>query len=238
MAKKKNASDARGMNSQGKTVTYKGKKVDFSQPSKQKPTEAVTAPGQKATGLAKSTKKDRFKLTGQTPVKKGDTAFGGSGGPLGSQGFLKTTPGRVASAALVVTASPASGQVTRGVAKKLGARAFQKTGGAAYKAGMQNIAGATGAGGRVSQTFTPFGPTLRSTVIGTAKQQSARMGNLAKGIENTAIRAGNIRRGEVVSGVMKAGQVAGRAGRATAGLAVAGSVAKKVRGGKGTSKKK
>ena len=40
------------MNSQGKTVTYKGKKVDFSQPSKQKRTEAITAKGQKATGVS------------------------------------------------------------------------------------------------------------------------------------------------------------------------------------------
>lgn len=115
MAKKKNSSnDTRGMNSKGQTVTYKGQKVKFPSAVSAPRTEAITAKGQKATGLAKSTKKDRFKLTGQTPVKKGDTAFGGSGGPLGSQGFLKTTPKRVAGAAAVVAGGAAASTVKLG----------------------------------------------------------------------------------------------------------------------------
>lgn len=232
MAKKKNSSDTRGMNSQGKTVTYKGVKVDFSQPSKQKRTEAIIAPGQKATGVS-----------GRNPniaaVGKGIKAQQRSQRTLNA---LEKVAGAVTEGALMAGAGGAIGAVgkraTVSVAKKLGVKAFEKTGGAAYAAGMQNIAGATGAGGKVSRTMTPFGPSLRSTRIGTEAQQAARMGNLAKGIENTATRAGRMAQTDKIVSSVKTGRKLTQAG-SIAGTVTAGVVGRKAsRGGKGTSKKK
>ena len=54
-------SDTRGMNKKGQTVTFKGQKINFPAQSNVKPTEAITAKGQKATGLAKSDNANRFK---------------------------------------------------------------------------------------------------------------------------------------------------------------------------------
>ena len=51
-----------------------------------KPTAAITKPGQKATGLAKSTVKDRFASTAKTPVRGNISGLSmrGSGTPLGT----------------------------------------------------------------------------------------------------------------------------------------------------------
>lgn len=191
MAKKN--SDTRGMNKKGQTVSFGGKKVVFPAQSNVKPTEAVTAKGQKATGLAKSDSK-RFKpeLSKNIPTsQRGINAL--------------SSAGRFAAESVVLGAAGKGISVAgKALGKTLGKRAFQKTGGAAYQAGMERLAGASGAGGRVSKTQTPFGPTLRSTKIGSAAEQSARMGNLAVGVEKQAIRAGEIARSETTKSVAKA----------------------------------
>lgn len=220
------------MNSQGKTVTYKGKKVDFSQPSKQKRTEAITAKGQKATGVS-----------GKNPniaaVGKGIKAQQRSQRTLNA---LEKAAGAVTQGAFIVGGGGAVAATGKRaivpIAKKIGGRAFDRTASATYTALSRNIAGATGKGGKVSRTMTPFGPTLRSTSIGTEAQQAARIGNLEKGIFKSAVRAGRVAQTRAVVDTVKAGNKAVKAVQGATGVVAGLSTAKKVRGGKGTSKKK
>ena len=187
-------SDARGMNKKGQTVSYGGKKVSFPAKSNVKPTEAITAKGQKATGLGKSDNAKRFKpeLSKNIPTSQRGVNALSAAGRFAAESVALGGAGKGISVA------------GKALGKTLGKRAFEKTGGAAYQAGMERLAGASGMGGRVSRTQTPFGPTLRSTKIGSAAEQSARMGNLAIGAEKQAIRAGQIARTETMKSVAKA----------------------------------
>ena len=231
--KKKSTTGSGSKNNQKKSVTYKGKKVDFSQPSKLKPTEAITAKGQKATGISGKNPNITAVRAGINKQKRDQRTLNA----------LEKTARIVTEGALMAGTGGAAGAIgkraTVSIAKKLGMKAFEKTGGMAYSAGMRNLAGATGAGGKVSRTMTPFGPTLRSTRIGTGAQQSARMGNLAKGVENTATRAGKMAQTDKIISSVKTGRKLTQAGSVlgTVGAGVAGRKAGS-RGGKGTSKKK
>ena len=167
-----------------------------------KPTEAIVAPGQKAKGLGKSTKDNRFESNAKTPVKQAGKGFAGSGGTTAS-GFKNITKGDVANALLAVTALPGSGQVKAAVAKTVG----KKITSIGEKVLLGPLAKATGAGGKVSKTMTPFGPTLRSTNIGSAAQKAARMGGLAKAEGNKAASIGAETGAAVLRGMNKAGKV-------------------------------
>jgi len=182
-----------------------------------KPTAAITKPGQKATGLAKSSTPNRFASTAKTPVKKATSGFAGSGSSLGSSlGVSKITKGNVANAALAATFLPGSGQV----AKYLGAKAGTRVTEAAFKASTKGF-GASGAGGKVKNVMTPFGKTLGSTSIGSPGQQAARMNNLEYAKIKEAVSAGSDIGKQVIRGVNQAGKVV----RATT---VAGVVGKNV----------
>ena len=167
-----------------------------------KPTAAITKPGQKATGLAKSTVKDRFASTAKTPVKKATSGFAGSATPLGaSMGANPLNKGQIANAALTATLLPGSGQVRN----YLGAKAGGKVAEAAFKASTKGF-GASGAGGKIKDVTTPFGKTIASTGIGSSAQQSARMGNLETAKIKEAVRAGSDIGNQVIRGVNKAGK--------------------------------
>lgn len=192
MATRDSGKNVRGMNTKGKTV-----KLPPLKPAG-KPTEAITAKGQKATGLGKSTKDNRFASTAKTPVKDASKGFAGSGSPLGTSIKLSqpTKASNVVNAALAVTALPGSGQVRSAVAKVLGRKAGTIGGkvataaeNAAWRSASKGLS-ASGAGGKVSKTFTPFGQTLRSTVIGTEKQQAARMAGLTSRAANITTAVG------------------------------------------------
>ena len=107
MASKKSPNDGKGSKAQLAALN-KSKGV--------KPTAAVTKPGQKATGLAKSTVKDRFASTAKTPVKKATSGFAGSGMPLGaSMGVNPLNKGQIANA---VVAAGAGASIGKSIAKK------------------------------------------------------------------------------------------------------------------------
>jgi hypothetical protein len=179
-----------------------------------KPTAAITKPGQKATGLAKSSVPDRFASTATTPVKKAGSGFAGSSGSLGSSlGVSKITKTNVANAAFAATLLPGSGQVTRYVAGKAGGVVAN----AALKASTKGF-GASGAGGKIKNVMTPMGPTIASTSIGSAGQQSARMNNLLTGKVKEATSAGLDVANKVVRGMNKTGKVV----KVTAGVGLAG----------------
>jgi len=182
-----------------------------------KPTAAITKTGQKATGLAKSTVKDRFASTAKTPVKKSTSGFAGSGTPLGaSMAVNPLSKGQIANAALTATLLPGSGQVRNYLGAKAGTRVTE----AAFKASTKGF-GASGAGGKVKNVMTPFGKTLGSTSIGSPGQQAARMNNLEYAKIKEAVSAGSDIGKQVIRGVNKAGKVV----RATT---VAGVVGKSV----------
>lgn len=153
-----------------------------------KPTAAFTNVGQKSTGLAKRPESQRqggIMSTNKRQTKvKSATGFAGSGGPFRSMPMMggMSTKKALIGGALIVTTGPGKGKIFSAIARKAGVTA----GDAAYVAAAKGLETATGAGGRVAKTFTPFGPTLRSTVIGTSKQQSARMGNLLANAERIA----------------------------------------------------
>lgn len=233
MAKKISKSNGnRGMNSKGQTVSFEGKKVSFPAQSNVKPSEAFTSKGKMATGLSGA----RNPNLASKP--------GSKSGVASQRGYnaVNKIASTVAQTALTTAVTGAIGsvgkQATVGLAKRLGAKAFQKTGGAAWTAGSRNIAGATGAGGKVSRTMTPFGPTLRSTRIGSAEQQAARMGGLSKVYENLAVRAGKIAQTQKISSTVRTGRAATQLGM-VAGATAAGTAGRQIdRRARGGAKKK
>lgn len=234
VAKKKKSDGDRGMNAKGQTVSFEGKRVSFPAKPVVKPSEAVTSKGKKATGLSGA------KNPNIAAVGKGIKAQKDEQQVLNA---LEKVAGTVTQAALMAAASGAASSVGRqatvSVAKRLGVKAFQRTGGAAWSAGSRNIAGATGAGGKVSRTMTPFGPTLRSTRVGSEAQQAARMGGLEKVYENLAVRAGKIAQTQKVVSSVRTGRAATQTGM-VAGAAAAGVAGRKIsrKAGRGGAKKK
>lgn len=211
----------RGMNGKGKTVKLPPLKPGA------KPTEAFVKPGQKAKDLGKSTKDNRFASTAKTPVKQADKGFTGSGGTL-SSGFAfsqPTKPSNIAKALLAITATPSSGQFSRWAASKLGGAADT----AAFQAASKGL-GASGAGGKVSRTMTPMGPTLRSTRIGSPAQQAARMENLLKNADKIATQTGRNMAAQTKAAIQKAGSTA-------RSVAATGATAKIVKDSKKKTKK-
>jgi hypothetical protein len=110
--------------------------------------------------------------------------------------------------------------VTKLIAKQVGKSVGGRTAQAAYNANMKGISTSTGAGGKVSRTQTPMGPTLRSTQIGTPNQQAARINNLEVGAFRKATRAGKEAASGAMIDVFKAGKTAKKVGGTlgTAGL--------------------
>jgi hypothetical protein len=90
----------------------------------------------------------------------------------------------------------------------------------AYKVNMKGLWNASGMGGKVSRTQTPMGPTLRSTAIGTPKQQAARIGNLEIGAVKRADRTGVGAQSQVIRDIFKAGNKVKQAGTTLGGAAV------------------
>lgn len=185
-----------------------------------KPTEAIVAPGQKAKGLGKSTKDNRFASNAKTPVKKAGSGFAGSGGTL-SSGFKDIKKGDIVNALLTVTALPGSGQVKVAVAKAVGKRVGALADNATFKVLSRRLAGATGEGGKVSRTVTPYGPTLRSTKIGTKAEQGARMNNLLIGADKAAVAAGREAKTQAIIGTVRGINKAGKIVREGVGTAAA-----------------
>ena len=98
MAREK--ANSRGMNSKGKTVP-------LPKLTPAKPTEAITAVGQKATGLGKSTKDNRFASTAKTPVSKSTSMS--LRGMQGSSSFQPTRGQAIKAASAAATIGAASG---------------------------------------------------------------------------------------------------------------------------------
>lgn len=182
--KPKSANDGRGTKAQ--IAALKGPT------STRKPTEAITAPGQRATGLAKSTVKgNRFSSTAKTPVYKAQQGLRGTGTPLATSLGYKPTKTNIANAALTATMLPGSGQVANWAAKKVAGRVGGATADATWNVAARGL-GSISRGGKVSKTFTPMGPTLKSTRIMNPKQTSAALNALetrAMNITNAATKA-------------------------------------------------
>jgi hypothetical protein len=191
-----------------------------------KPTEAIVAPGQKAKGLGKSTKDNRFASNAKTPVKKAGSGFAGSGGTTAS-GFKDITKGDIVNAALAVTALPGSGQVKAAIAKTVGKRAGALADKAAFNVLSAPLEKATGMGGKVAKTFTPFGPSLRSTKVGSAAEQSARIGNLMKGADKSSTMIGRQAASDAIRGAVKGMNKAGKVVRDSATIYVGNKAAPK-----------
>lgn len=197
-AKKKTSTGGSSPKSKTTTATYKGKTVSFPATPTSKPTEAIVNKGQKATGLSKSSTPDRFKPKLSKNIPTSNKAVN-----------ALNTAGRFAAESVALGGAGSIVSIAgKSIAKRAGIKAFERTGGAALQAGLERLAGATGAGGKVSRTMTPFGKTLRSTAIGSKAQQGARMGNLAIGAEKQAIRAGRIAQRNAIIPKLKATQKA------------------------------
>ena len=146
-----------------------------------KPTTAVTAKGQKATGLAKGGPRIPS-MSG-----KGDKgAFAGSGASV-AQGFAlsqPTKPKNIINAALAVTALPGKGQIAKAISNKVGSITAESS--LATYRGL----GKSGMGGKLKMSETVTGKQLTSSAVGSEAQQSARMMNLYMGAYKQSGRAG------------------------------------------------
>ena len=87
---------------------------------------------------------------------------------------------------------------------------------------MKGLKGATGMGGKVSRTQTPMGPSLRSTEIGTAKQQAARIGNLESYAIKKSVHTGSVAGRKAMIDVFKAGKKVKQGGAILGGAVVTG----------------
>lgn len=226
MAAKKNDGNNKDKGKSSST-TASGKKIEWQDPKKYKSDTAIGRTGQKTT-VSKPKTSDRFKSTAKTPVKKAGSGFTGSGGSL-AQGLSLSQPTKksnMVNAALTATALPGSGQVANWAAKKVGT----KIGGAAASGAWDVAAkglGAISSGGKVSKTFTPMGPTLRSTRIMSSAQKGAALTGLETRAGNIASAAGRAA-GNAAAGITKKvvrNTVGGAKGAAIAG--VLGSKTKK-----------
>jgi hypothetical protein len=109
-----------------------------------------------------------------------------------------------------------TGAIVKGAAKIAAKKAGKYVGNVAteeaLKVNMKGLTNATGMGGKVSRTQTPFGPTLRSTEIGTAKQQASRIGNLEINAVKKSDLTGGGTQGRISQDILKAGKVAKKVG--------------------------
>ena len=173
-----------------------------------KPTAKVGKPTKQTAAdkaaTAKANKNPQFSGK-NVPVKQASKGFAGSGSPLGTSIKLSqpTKASNVAKALLAITSTPGSGQFTKWAASKVGGAADT----AAFNAASKGL-GASGAGGKVSRTMTPMGPTLRSTAIGSSAQQAARMGNLLKNADKIATQTGRSMAAKTTAAIQKAGSTA------------------------------
>ena len=106
----------------------------------------------------------------------------------------------------------------KGVGKYVGNLSMQS----AMGPNMKGLKGATGMGGKVSRTQTPIGPSLRSTEIGTAKQQAARIGNLESNAIKKSVYTGSVAGRKAMIDVFKVGAKVKQGGATLGGAAVTG----------------
>lgn len=186
--------------------------------STRKPTEAVTKPGQKATGLGKSTVAgNRFSSTAKTPVYKAQQGLRGTGGSLTSALGYKPTKTNIANAALAVTALPGSGQFSKWAAGKIAGKVGGATADATWNVAAKGL-GSISSGGKVTRGFGPMGPTLKSTRVMNPKQQSAALNALetrAEKITSAATKASYGAATKITKSIIR---------NATGGAKVAGAV--------------
>jgi len=161
-----------------------------------KPTASLSSPKkQTASDKKAKTKADKNpQYTGKNvPVKKAESGFAGSGMPLGTSLALSrpTSAKNLSNVALSIGATPLGAGVKSKIVSKIVSKSKipGAAGNAAWDAAAKGLSKATGAGGKVSKTFTPMGKTLRSTQIGSAKQQAARIENLTRNADRISNRA-------------------------------------------------
>lgn len=162
-----------------------------------KPTSAVTAKGQKATGLAKGGPRIPS-MSG-----KGDKgAFAGFQNKIGTSLAISepTKPSNIINAALAVTALPGKGQIAKAISKKVGSITAESS--LATYRGL----GKSGMGGKLKMSETVTGKQLTSSAVGSEAQQSARMMNLYKGAYKQSGRAGRMAAVTTSRGLAKVGQ--------------------------------
>lgn len=182
--------------------TFNGKPVNWDKSKTWKPTEAFVNPGQKPTGLGKSTPSGKSNLSDWHPGRKSGVESQKAYDALEWVG-KQTTIGALS----FLSGSAASAGISAG-GKYLAGKTAGIVADAAMQAGSKGL-GAAGAGGKIRTVMTPMGKTLGSTNIGTAAQQAARMNNLAINASKNALVAGNIVGNQVLRGINTAGKVIG-----------------------------
>jgi hypothetical protein len=128
--RKKEEADKKKMKSSSSSgPTYNGKTVKWDKPGTRNPTEAITQKGQKSTGLAKPTVKDRFSSTAKTPVYQSTTGLRGSGTPLGTSiGINPLNKGRIVNTlAIAAAGGSASRAIVKPITKKVVSQAAKET---------------------------------------------------------------------------------------------------------------
>jgi hypothetical protein len=161
--------------------------------SKTQPTAAFTSPSKKPTSSRPRMASERPKEKKPTPIKKAESGFAGSGTPLNTSIGLSrpTAKKNVVNAGLTVAAVPMSAGLKAKIVSKVVSKSKipGAAGNAAWDAAAKGLTKATGKGGKVSRSWTPMGPTLRSTRIGTPAQQSSRIENLMRNADRISNRA-------------------------------------------------
>jgi len=181
------------------------KPVFTSSPKNYKATAAFTSKGQKASGLAPRKQGSSLRATPKTKAKNAESGLAGSGTPLGASFAMSrpTAARNVVNAALTATLLPGKGKIAGAIGRRVGSIADN----AAWNAASKGLE-AAGRGGKVSKTMTPFGPTLRSTRIGSVAQQAARMENLTRNADRIATATGRQTSAAVARTITRTGRAA------------------------------
>lgn len=197
----------RGMNSKGKTVSFTPPK-NMPQLTPSKPTEAIVAKGQKATGLAKSTKDNRFASNAKAPGKEsvisrgvsniGKAIVGVSGAGAMANAIMKPTKKSVTGGVVAAATSFGAGAVGKAFAK--GARVASGGAATTAKTVVKSVKPSTG-------RAIIEGVGGRATVASGVKRVAAQ----------TTVSAAKVRAGQA----MVDKQIAGRVAKNVAGAAAA-----------------
>ena len=189
--------------------TYNGQTINWDTPGTRRPTEAITRPGQKAKGLAKSTSTDRFSSTAKgtgsenivgtfvkkaaETVGKGTVAISGAGAV--SKAAMNPTKKNIVSAALAVTPLPI-GKIGKIAAKNSYALGKTVVHGSPVQ-GLKKIVPNTGSIARPTEKVN-FSWSTKSKYYGTLGNNAS---DYAKG---GSIYVGKVPRGSIVKEQNKA----------------------------------
>lgn len=192
-----------------------GKEIKWDKPGTRKPTEAIVAKGQKATGLAKSNVPDRFSM------KDAGKKSGVSASDQKAYNVLNRIAKEVTIGAISAGAGAVAGSVVKSAVTKVGMRYAGAGADAAYDVAAKGIS-TMSTGGKIRNVTTPMGKTIASSKIMSKGQVSAAKSGLEQRAINIALGSAG---GTMSQATKDAAKVSGVVKKAVTATGIGGTAA-------------